>query len=149
MDGPRHVFQRFWSSDVAGTAGLAAVVGAVTGLGAVAFIKFISICQRLFFEGGAQAFSGLRGWYIVLLPVIGGFISKLLMGGDQIGSLTLSRFFAVHVAVLPIITAVFLVGHFWMIRKPGIARPPRWAGPCETRCWPKRGKTADSIRIRR
>ncbi len=57
------------------------------------------------------------------LPVIGGFISKLLIGGDEIGSLTLSRFFALHVAVLPIVTAVFLIGHFWMIRKLGIARP--------------------------
>lgn len=57
------------------------------------------------------------------LPLIGGFISKFLMGGDTIGSLTLSRFFALHVAVLPIITAVFLVGHFLMIRRLGIARP--------------------------
>ncbi len=74
VDGFRHVFQRFWSSEVAGTAGLAAVVGALTGLGAVAFIKFIAVCQRLFFDGGAHAFSGMRGWYIVLLPVIGGLI---------------------------------------------------------------------------
>jgi menaquinol-cytochrome c reductase cytochrome b subunit len=45
------------------------------------------------------------------------------MGGDSIGALTLSRFFALHVAVLPIITAVFLAGHFLMIRRLGIARP--------------------------
>jgi quinol-cytochrome oxidoreductase complex cytochrome b subunit len=57
------------------------------------------------------------------IPVIGAFISKLLMGGDDIGSLTLSRFFALHVAVLPIITVAFLVGHFYMIRKLGIAKP--------------------------
>ncbi len=57
------------------------------------------------------------------LPVIGSFLSRFLMGGDNIGTLTLSRFFALHVAVLPIITAVFLVGHFLMIRKLGIARP--------------------------
>ncbi len=57
------------------------------------------------------------------VPVIGGFITKFLMGGDNIGALTLSRFFALHVAVLPIITAVFLVGHFLMIRKLGVAKP--------------------------
>lgn len=57
------------------------------------------------------------------IPLIGDFITKLLMGGDDIGSLTLSRFFALHVAVLPIITAVFLVGHFLMIRRLGIAKP--------------------------
>ncbi|HTG00740.1 MAG TPA: cytochrome b N-terminal domain-containing protein [Nitrospirota bacterium] len=57
------------------------------------------------------------------IPVIGAFMSKLLMGGDDLGSLTLSRFFALHVAVLPIITAVFLIGHFLMIRRVGIAKP--------------------------
>ncbi len=71
---PRRLFRRFWSSEVAGTAGLAAVVGALTGLGAVAFIEIISLCERLFFEGGAEAFSGLGDWYVVVLPVIGGAI---------------------------------------------------------------------------
>lgn len=57
------------------------------------------------------------------LPVIGPFLSQLLMGGDDLGSLTISRFFAIHVAVLPIFTAIFLTGHFWMIRRLGINKP--------------------------
>lgn len=57
------------------------------------------------------------------LPVIGPFLSYLLMGGDDLGSLTISRFFAIHVAVLPILTAIFLAGHFWMIRRLGISKP--------------------------
>ncbi len=57
------------------------------------------------------------------MPVAGSFISKLLMGGDYVGSLTLSRFFALHIAALPMLTFVFLAGHFWMIRKLGIAKP--------------------------
>lgn len=57
------------------------------------------------------------------LPVIGPFLSHLLMGGDDIGSLAISRFFAIHVAVLPILTAIFLAGHFWMIRRLGISKP--------------------------
>jgi CIC family chloride channel protein len=68
------LFRRFWSSEVAGTAGLAAIVGAITGLGAVAFIEVISVCQRLFFNGGVRAFSGLHGWYVVLLPILGGIL---------------------------------------------------------------------------
>jgi chloride channel protein, CIC family len=67
-------FRRFRSSPVAGTAGLAAVVGALTGLGAVAFIEIISLFQRLFSNGGAKAFAGMGAWYVVLLPVIGGLI---------------------------------------------------------------------------
>lgn len=68
------LFRRFWSSEVAGTAGLAAVVGAITGLGAVAFIEIIFLCQRFFFDGGARAFSALGGWYVVLLPILGGLV---------------------------------------------------------------------------
>ena len=72
--GDLPVLGRLWTSPIASTAGLAAVVGALTGLGAVAFIEIISLCQRLFFNGGARAFSGLGGWYILLLPVIGGLV---------------------------------------------------------------------------
>lgn len=50
------------------------MVGALTGLGAVAFIEIISLCRKLFFEEGAEALSGLGGWYVVLLPVIGGLL---------------------------------------------------------------------------
>lgn len=57
------------------------------------------------------------------LPIIGPFLSYLLMGGDDLGSLTISRFFAIHVAVLPILTVLFLAGHFWMIRRLGISKP--------------------------
>jgi chloride channel protein, CIC family len=68
------LFRRFWSSPVAGTAGLAAIVGVISGLGAVAFIEIIFLFQRLFFVGGANVFSGLGRWYVVLLPVIGGLL---------------------------------------------------------------------------
>ena len=35
------------------------------------------------------------------VPVIGGKLQDLLIGGDQIGQNTLLRFYALHVAVLP------------------------------------------------
>jgi quinol-cytochrome oxidoreductase complex cytochrome b subunit len=45
------------------------------------------------------------------------------MGGSNIGALTISRFFALHVAVLPLVTVVFLLAHFLMIRRTGVAQP--------------------------
>ncbi len=57
------------------------------------------------------------------IPLVGDFITRLLMGGSDLGALTISRFFAIHVVVLPILTAVFLVAHFLMIRRTGIAKP--------------------------
>ena len=74
LDRQRKLARSFWSSEVAGTAVLAAVVGAITGLGAVGFIKLIELCQRLFFDGGAQAFSFLDRWYVLVLPILGGLV---------------------------------------------------------------------------
>lgn len=56
-------------------------------------------------------------------PFVGGFIANFLRGGPSLGALTLTRFYALHVFVLPIIVAVALALHFAMIRKQGIARP--------------------------
>jgi len=56
-------------------------------------------------------------------PVVGEFIANFLRGGPSLGALTLTRFYALHVFVLPIIVSVGLALHFAMIRKQGIARP--------------------------
>ena len=57
------------------------------------------------------------------VPVIGGFLANLLRGGNSIGALTLLRFYALHVFVLPALLAVCLVAHFTMVRKQGISEP--------------------------
>jgi menaquinol-cytochrome c reductase cytochrome b subunit len=57
------------------------------------------------------------------IPFIGDYIVGFLMGGSNIGALTISRFFALHVAVLPLVTVVFLLAHFLMIRRTGVAQP--------------------------
>ncbi|HEC41536.1 MAG TPA: DUF4405 domain-containing protein [Bacteroides sp.] len=55
---------------------------------------------------------------------IGGFIKRLLLGDEQVGQATLSRFFMLHVVFLPV-TLMILTGlHIWRIRKDGgISRP--------------------------
>ena len=57
------------------------------------------------------------------IPVIGDLALVFLRGGWDVGAVTLSRFFAVHVLVLPIATLAFLGAHFIMIRRQGIAHP--------------------------
>ena len=58
-----------------------------------------------------------------VVPVLGPYIGDFLRGGPELGALTLSRFYALHVFVLPIILSVGLMGHFGMVRRQGIARP--------------------------
>jgi quinol-cytochrome oxidoreductase complex cytochrome b subunit len=55
------------------------------------------------------------------MPVIGGYISLILMGGNDIGAETLTRFFAIHVLILPITIAIVLGLHFLMVRIQGIS----------------------------
>ncbi len=46
------------------------------------------------------------------VPVLGGKLSDILIGGEQIGQNTLQRFYALHVAVLPVLLALGLFGRF-------------------------------------
>ncbi len=59
----------------------------------------------------------------------GGFLKKLLIGGETVGQPALSRFFALHVIFLPLSMIVLMAVHFWRIRKDGgLSRPMRYAG---------------------
>ena len=55
------------------------------------------------------------------VPVVGNTIQNLLIGGAQIGQSTLTRFYALHVAVLPAALALVLIVHIWRVRKDGFA----------------------------
>lgn len=57
------------------------------------------------------------------IPVVGEFGASFLRGGPDLGALTLLRFYALHVFILPLILAIGLFLHFAMIRKQGVARP--------------------------
>ncbi len=57
------------------------------------------------------------------VPVVGEQIVTWLRRGPTISGETLGFFFAMHVAVLPIITVAFLGMHFAMIRRTGISKP--------------------------
>jgi quinol-cytochrome oxidoreductase complex cytochrome b subunit len=52
-------------------------------------------------------------------PILGPETGFFLLGGIQVGGDTLLRFYVMHVIAFPLITAIFLVVHFWRIRKDG------------------------------
>ncbi len=51
------------------------------------------------------------------IPLIGTVIQKIIIGGTEIGKATLSNFFAIHVALVPMCLAILMPFHFWQIRK--------------------------------
>jgi ubiquinol-cytochrome c reductase cytochrome b subunit len=57
------------------------------------------------------------------VPVVGNALTRLLRGGNQMGTITLSRFFVLHVFVLPGLIAALVVIHVYLFRKAGPAGP--------------------------
>src|SRR5665648_634019 len=56
-------------------------------------------------------------------PLVGKYAQLFLLGGGKIGGETLTRFYALHVLVLPAVIIVLLVAHLSMIRRQGISEP--------------------------
>ncbi len=55
---------------------------------------------------------------------IGGLHKHLLIGGNMVGQEALTRFYVLHVMVLPLVSTILIGVHFWRIRKDGgLSRP--------------------------
>ncbi len=55
---------------------------------------------------------------------VGGFLQRILIGGDTVGQAALTRFFMLHIVFLPVTLMVLTGVHFWRIRKDGgLSRP--------------------------
>ncbi|MCF8041286.1 MAG: cytochrome b N-terminal domain-containing protein [Desulfarculaceae bacterium] len=50
------------------------------------------------------------------VPLIGSFMAGLLRGGPNVSGLTLTRFYSIHVLLLPALTALLIVFHMYMVR---------------------------------
>lgn len=59
------------------------------------------------------------------VPAAGPTIVDLLLGGPVIGADTLSRFFALHVFVIPGALIALLAVHLWLVLKKGVSVPPK------------------------
>lgn len=68
---------------------------------------------------------GIGASIVDRVPVIGNQLRGILLGGPYIGGATLSRFFALHVFVLPGITIALVGLHLALILKGGISEMPK------------------------
>jgi len=57
------------------------------------------------------------------IPVIGPWVTKLLRGGEDVTGDTLTRFFGLHVSVLPLFLLFFLALHLYFVQKQGMSLP--------------------------
>jgi quinol-cytochrome oxidoreductase complex cytochrome b subunit len=57
------------------------------------------------------------------IPWVGDFMVTLVRGGSEVTGATLSRFFGLHVAILPAITTLILGAHLYLVQRHGTSVP--------------------------
>ena len=57
------------------------------------------------------------------IPGVGNWLKRLLRGGTEMGTLTLSRFYVFHVFMIPAFIFIFVAIHLYLFRKAGAAGP--------------------------
>jgi ubiquinol-cytochrome c reductase cytochrome b subunit len=64
-------------------------------------------------------------------PLVGDAVASVLRGGLHLGALTLGRWYAAHVFILPAALVGFVVAHLYLMRRHGISGPvtPRAGAP--------------------
>lgn len=56
-------------------------------------------------------------------PVVGGYISRFIMGGEGMSGFTLTRFYSVHTLVLPACLLLLMAVHIYLIRLHNLSDP--------------------------
>ncbi len=54
------------------------------------------------------------------VPVVGGFLKRMMLAGDSYNQATLSRFFVLHAAILPVTIVLLIAVHITVIRLQGV-----------------------------
>ena len=80
--------------------------------------------QVLRFDQDAYWGLGIGASITSRIPFIGGNLVHLLLGGPIIAGATLSRFFTLHVFIIPGMMLLFVALHVWMVLKLGVNEWP-------------------------
>jgi cytochrome b6 len=57
------------------------------------------------------------------VPVVGEFLLHLLRGGENVTGATLSRFYGIHIAILPATATLILGAHLYLVQRHGMSVP--------------------------
>ena len=57
-------------------------------------------------------------------PLVGPYLSDFLRGGSEFGATTLSRFYAIHMLLIPGLMAALIGAHLFLVAKLGTTAPP-------------------------
>lgn len=57
------------------------------------------------------------------VPLVGNYLALFMRGGEHLGQVTLTRFYAIHVIILPVTLLSLVVLHLQQLRRHGMAPP--------------------------
>jgi quinol-cytochrome oxidoreductase complex cytochrome b subunit len=66
------------------------------------------------------------------VPLVGGLLNRLLLGGPEVGAATLLNFYSLHISFIPISILGLMSYHFWRVRKDGGLTIPKRVDGQET-----------------
>jgi quinol-cytochrome oxidoreductase complex cytochrome b subunit len=69
---------------------------------------------------------------ISYIPLIGNAITRLVLGGPEVGPNTLLNFYSMHIALIPLMIFGLMMYHFWRVRKDGGLTIPKSLEEAET-----------------
>ena len=55
------------------------------------------------------------------IPLVGDLITRIVLGGDTVSGLTLTRFLSIHMLILPSLVILFMAFHIYLVRIHGMA----------------------------
>jgi len=58
------------------------------------------------------------------VPFVGELLGRLILGGEEVSGFTLTRFYTLHMLVLPALMAVLIAFHIYLVRLHDLAGPP-------------------------
>ena len=94
------------------------------------FILF-TLVQGISLTGYLLPWSQLSFWATTVatnsanaIPVAGPYLVEFLRGSKLVGPATLGRFFALHVAVIPVGMAALIGAHLFFLKRTGVSTPP-------------------------
>src|SRR3954451_5458999 len=95
--------------------------------GAILFI----LVMAMSFTGYLLVFDQRAYWATVVgvningtAPILGPYLANFLKSGPQFGAQTLSRFYSLHMLVIPGGIFTFIFVHMWLVVKLGVTSPP-------------------------
>jgi ubiquinol-cytochrome c reductase cytochrome b subunit len=83
-------------------------------------------------------------------PLVGGWLMEIVLSGQNVGGATLSRFFALHVVVFPLLILGLIGVHLYLAVRNGVSEPPRAGRPVDPatyRSWYERHKEEGNTRL--